>query len=78
MYLISVLSVQPSIELLEHVVLPVESDIDTALYEAKRSVAHVASDSPDAMDPGQIKSQSRDFLYIGIARCICNTYIILQ
>ena len=56
MYLISVLSVQPSIELLEHVVLPVESDIDTSLYEAKRSVAHVASDSPDAMDPGQIKS----------------------
>lgn len=55
-YLISVLSAHPSISVLEHVVLPVESDIVTALYEDKRLVAHVASESPVVIVPNDEKT----------------------
>lgn len=55
-YLISVLSAHPSIAVLEHVVLPVESDIVTELYEDKRLVAHVASESPVVIVPNDEKT----------------------
>lgn len=55
-YLISVLSAHPSIVVLEHVVMPVESVIETALYEDKRLVAHVASESPVVIVPNDEKT----------------------
>lgn len=54
-YLISVLSAHPSIVVLEHVVPPVESDMETALYEDKRLVAHVASEFPVVIVPNDGK-----------------------